>query len=63
MLRPFARGLKEVYLNCPGLRQLVDLPIWLRLGYFQKPGAPNVNFRKLSVRKTTWDLEFSEHLL
>ena len=26
-------------------------------------GAPNVNFRKMSVRKTIWDLEFSEHLL
>ena len=29
----------------------------------EKPGAPNVNFRKISVRKTIWDLEFSEHLL
>ena len=28
-----------------------------------KSGAPNVNFRKISVRKTIWDLEFSEHLL
>ena len=27
------------------------------------PGAPNVNFRKISVRKTIWDLQFSEHLL
>ena len=26
-------------------------------------GAPNVNFRKISVRKTIWDLEFSEHFL
>ena len=26
-------------------------------------GAPNVNFQKISVRKTFWDLEFSEHLL
>ena len=26
-------------------------------------GAPNVNFRKISVRKTICDLEFSEHLL
>ena len=26
-------------------------------------GAPNVNFWKISVRKTIWDLEFSEHLL
>ena len=25
--------------------------------------APNGNFRKISVRKTIWDLEFSEHLL
>ena len=24
---------------------------------------PNVNFRKISVRKTIWDLEFSEYLL
>ena len=24
-------------------------------------GAPNVNFREISVRKTIWDLEFSEH--
>ena len=29
----------------------------------EKPGAPNANFRKISVRKTIWDLEFSEHLL
>ena len=26
-------------------------------------GAPNVNFLKISVRKTIWDLEFSDHLL
>ena len=26
-------------------------------------GAPNVNFRKISARKTIWDLEFSEHFL
>ena len=26
-------------------------------------GAPNVNFWKISVRKTISDLEFSEHLL
>ena len=26
-------------------------------------GAPNVNFRKVTVRKMIWDLEFSEHLL
>ena len=26
-------------------------------------GAPNNNFRKISVRKTICDLEFSEHLL
>ena len=25
------------------------------------PGASNANFRKTSVRKTIWDLEFSEH--
>ena len=26
-------------------------------------GAPNVNFRKVSVRMTIGDVEFSEHLL
>ena len=26
-------------------------------------GAPNVSFPKISVPKTIWDLEFSEHLL
>ena len=26
-------------------------------------GAPNNNFQKISVRKTIWHLEFSEHLL
>ena len=26
----------------------------------QTTGAPSVNFRKISVRKTIWDLEFSE---
>ena len=29
----------------------------------EKPGALSINFRKISVRKTIWDLEFSEHLL
>ena len=29
----------------------------------QQSRALNVNFRKISVRKTIWDLEFSEHLL
>ena len=29
----------------------------------RQSGAPNDNFRKISVRKTIWDLEFSEHLL
>ena len=29
----------------------------------QNSGAPNVNLRKISVGKTIWDLEFSEHLL
>ena len=26
-----------------------------------RTGAPNVNFRKIYVRKTIWDLEFSKH--
>ena len=29
----------------------------------RKSGAPNVNFRKISVRKTIWDMEFSKHSL
>ena len=29
----------------------------------QLSGTPNNNFRKISVRKTIWNLEFSEHLL
>ena len=31
--------------------------------YGLKSGAPNVNFLKISIRKTIWDLEFSEQLL
>ena len=31
--------------------------------FFVSSGAPNVDFQKISVRKTIWDLEFSEHLL
>ena len=26
-------------------------------------GAPKVNFRKIAVRKSIWDLEFPEHFL
>ena len=29
----------------------------------QLSGAPNISFRKISVRKTIWNLEFSEQLL
>ena len=29
----------------------------------KKTGAPNANFRKIPLRKTIWDLEFSEHFL
>ena len=29
----------------------------------QRWATPNVNFRKISLRKTIWDLELSEHLL
>ena len=35
----------------------------LKLRIMQRAGAPNDNFRKISVRKTICDLEFSEHLL
>ena len=31
--------------------------------YFSNTRAPNVNFRKISVGMTIWDLKFSEHLL
>ena len=33
------------------------------LRYVDETGAPKVNFRKISVRKTIWNREFSEHLL
>jgi len=35
------------------------------LGYeiVRLTGAPNVNFRKISVRNMIWDLEFSKHFL
>ena len=57
----------------------MDLLIRLGSGYYSKQpyvgknertskdtdlsGAPNVNSRKIFVRKTIWDLEFSEHFL
>ena len=31
--------------------------------HLSESGAPNANFRKISVRKTIWDLEFPEHFL
>ena len=34
-----------------------------RLVFTVSSGAPNVNFREISVRKTISDLEFSKHLL
>ena len=36
---------------------------WGKREHCSKSGAPNVNFRKISVWKKIWDLEFSEHLL
>ena len=45
--------------------QELDLLINIHLkkvGTGKCSGAPNVNFRKISVRKTIRDLEFSEHL-
>ena len=33
------------------------------IAYVRMSGAPNVNLRKISVRKTISDLEFSEELL
>ena len=38
----------------------------LKQGLIKAPyhsGAPDVNFWRISVRKTIWDLEFSKHLL
>ena len=37
--------------------------IWKVTILKKNAGVPNDNFRKISVRKTIWDLEFSEHLL
>ena len=36
---------------------------WMRMNHVTKylSGAPNVNFRKISVRKAIGDLELSEH--
>ena len=42
-----------------GNGNLRNILYWLSI----TSGAPNVNFRKISVRKTIWDLEFSEHFL
>ena len=43
------------------VNQLPELrPTKLSVNHFT--GAPNVNLRKISVRKTIWDLEFSEHI-
>ena len=45
--------------------RLNSLPLPIRTPATQAmlSGAPNVNFRKISVQKTIWDLEFSEHFL
>ena len=50
---PAARERKNVYHAWIQRLKEVDCP--------QQTGAPNVNFWKISVRKTIWDLEFSEH--
>ena len=43
------------------VNQLPELrPTKLSVNHFT--GLPNVNLRKISVRKTIWDLEFSEHI-
>ena len=57
----------------------IDFLIRLGSGYYSKQpyvgknertskdtdlwGTPNINFRKIFVRKTIWDLEFPEHFL
>ena len=40
-----------------GNGNLRNILYWLSI----TSGAPNVNFRKISVRKTIWNLEFSAH--
>ena len=42
---------------------LFSLGHYARLQTSKRTGVLNVNFRKMSVRKTICDLEFSEHLL
>ena len=46
--------------GCPFLdkRKSLELP-----HKRERARAPNVDFRKISVRKTIWDVEFSEHFL
>ena len=47
------QGLSRTFKVCAN----PDCYNWLIIG----SEAPNVNFRKISVWKTIWDLEFSEH--
>ena len=49
--------------NSKGIMAAVDGALKWSKGNDLKSGAPNDNFRKISVRKTIWGLEFSEHLL
>ena len=66
MCRLFLRGViftrANILLALLSLRKIRD---YTRSLYSadQLSGAPNVNFRKISVGKTIWSLEFSEHLL
>ena len=53
----FCDGWKFVF--CYGFRQYETPDYLLTIS----SGAPNVNFRKVSVRNTIWDLQFTEHLL
>ena len=39
-----------------------SLKLQISYGFCQLAGAPNDNFQQISVQKTIWDLEFSEHL-
>ena len=51
--------LKASVLNISGV-DWIFFSVWLGR---KKSGAPNVTFQKISVRKTIWDLQFSEQLL
>ena len=56
----FFRGMERSVSRPVNVLIFLDLP---RIMECRWSGAPNDNFRKISVRKRIWDLEFSKHLL